>query len=98
MDYHGIEFIYSAALICRLLIYTLIIAWYDRIWVKYLTHNTKEYRQGLIKLYDNQQKGENKFMYAVLKKAKLELEAGKNPTNVEDWVVTMEKQFRTFLK
>ena len=94
MDYNGIEFIYLVALVCRILIYTFACAIYDVTWDKYISHNTKEYRQGLIKLYKDQQESETNFMYAVLKKAILALESGRNPTDIEDWVVKMEKEYR----
>jgi hypothetical protein len=95
MDYSGIGFVYGIALICRVIIYSLIIGWYDIMWVKYISHNTKAYRDGLIKLYEEQCDWGDTFMYEVLQKAIGELQSGKNPTKVEDWVVEMEKLFRT---
>jgi hypothetical protein len=95
MDYTGIGIIYLASLLCRCLIYILILTKYDYLWDKYLTNNTVAYRQGLIKLYEVQKNNEYGFMFGVLKKAILELQAGKNPTDVENWVVKMEKEYRS---
>ena len=36
MDYNGIEIIYAAALVCRILLYTLACVIYDNLWDKYI--------------------------------------------------------------
>jgi hypothetical protein len=95
MDLQGIEMVYFVSFICRCLIYLWIIVGYDYLWVKYITHNTVAYRKGLIKLYQDQKHYEsNSYMVTALNKALLKLENGDNPTEVEDYVVRMEKQFR----
>lgn len=95
MDYDGIELVYLVAFMCRIILYTSACVIYDNLWVKYISHNTKEYRQGLIKLYQDQ-KNETQigYMTSVLNKAILSLQSGTNPTEVEDWVVKMEKEYR----
>jgi hypothetical protein len=94
MDYSGILTIYILCLIARCILYGLFLHAVDMMWVKYITHNTKEYRQGLIKLYNQQLIGEGAYMILVLNTAIVLLENGNNPTSVENWVVNMEKIFR----
>lgn len=56
--------------------------------------NSEEHRIGLSELYKEQLEGAGGFMTAVLKKAMLALKSGSKPTNVENWVVKMEKELR----
>lgn len=96
MDIEGLTFIYCTSFFARLIIYSLILTGYDYLWVKYITHNTKQYRQGLIKLYENQVYCEpSAYMVTALHKAIEKLQSGENPTDVEDFVVRMEKEFRS---
>ena len=41
MDYDGIEIIYAVALVCRILIYTLILVGWDKFFDKFLTYKKK---------------------------------------------------------
>jgi hypothetical protein len=94
--FNGIEIVYFVSFICRCAIYLSIIVGYDYLWVKYITHNTLAYRKGLINLYKNQVRCENSsYMVTALNKGILKLEAGDNPTEVEEFVVRMEKTYRS---
>ena len=95
MDYDNIAFIYTVSLVCRIILYSTIVAWYDMMWMKYITNNTVAYKNGLIQLYRDQLTKAGPYMTQILQKATRELKAGKNPTKVEDWVVKMEKEYRS---
>lgn len=56
--------------------------------------NSEEHRIGLSQMYGEQLNEAGQFMKAVLKKAMLALKSGSKPTNVEKWVVKMEKELR----
>lgn len=94
MDLVGIELVYLGAFLCRVIIYLLIIVGYDYLWIKYISHNTVAYKNGLIKLYKDQIPCESSYMKIVLSHAIFKLEVGDNPTEVEDYVVRSEKEWR----
>jgi hypothetical protein len=60
-----------------------------------MKNNSEEHRIGLSQLYKDQLTEAGSFMKAVLKKAMLALKTGSKPTDVENWVVKMEKEYRS---
>jgi len=76
-------------------------------YLKRINESTKidNHRKGLIDLYDNQLKDieldfistneEQPFMTLVLKEAIRKLTSKVDPTKVENWVVNLEKSWRT---
>ncbi len=61
-----------------------------------MKNNTQEHRDGLIIHYENQIKCAGPFMKVVLTEAIRKLnESSLNPTQVEEWVIRLEKDFRT---
>lgn len=60
-------------------------------------YSNEEHRQGLINLYNDQITDSDKFMKIVLEEAIRKLhESNIKPKKVEDWVVKLEKDFRSF--
>ena len=60
-------------------------------------YSIEEHRQGLILLYKNQVVESDKFMTVILTEAIRKLEKSNlNPKKVENWVVKLEKDFRSF--
>ena len=61
-----------------------------------MKNNTPEHREGLIIHYENQAQTAGPFMKIVLKEAIRKLnESDLNPSQVEEWVIRLEKDFRT---
>jgi hypothetical protein len=57
--------------------------------------NSQEHREGLILLYETQLEDAGKFMTIVLNEAIRKLKKTTlKPTNIENWVVNLEKQWR----
>lgn len=60
-------------------------------------YSIEEHRQGLILLYKDQITESGKFMTVVLEEALRKLEETNiKPKKIEDWVVKLEKDFRSF--
>ena len=58
--------------------------------------NSRQHREGLISLYEEQVGEAGSFMKVVLMEAIRKLKESKvEPSQVEDWVVRLEKDFRT---
>lgn len=60
-------------------------------------YSIEEHRQGLILIYKDQITESDKFMTVVLEEALRKLEETNiKPKKIEDWVVKLEKDFRSF--
>lgn len=93
--------IYILTFVCRMMLYIFLIRVYNKACAYSLKVKARriktieEWRIGLVRLYQHQyEDSTSAFMRQVLMQARRHLNSGAHPQKVENWVVTMEKNWR----